>query len=136
MSAEARPGSRRRAFVCVLDMADGEGAGSAALALSGGRLWFSVELKEPQVLRRAAIVAQNSRAPLKVELFTRSEPVPRSSLVGWIAVPELGELGDGLLRGHPFRLEVVSEALLMEGPLLEVSVERPSSDAPEETPEA
>jgi len=111
---------QKRQFVCVLDTADGSGAGPAAVSLSRAKLWFSVELHEPQAIRKAAIVADDPRRPLEVQLFARAENVPESHLVGWIGVPELGAVADDLFRREGFRLEVISDARLMGGELHEV----------------
>jgi hypothetical protein len=126
----AKAAGQRREFMCVLETADGSGAGSAALALSRGRLWFSVELNEPHVIRTAAIVAEDARKPVRVELFVRSETVAKASLVGWVALPELDDLGADLFQGRSFRLELVSDALLMGGPLLEIIARQRAAEGP------
>jgi hypothetical protein len=120
--------------MCILEAADGTGAGSAALALSRGRLWFSVELNEPHVIRTAAVVAEDARKPVRVELFARSETVAKASLVGWVAVPELDDFGADLFQGRTFRLELVSDALLMGGPLLEIIARQRASEGPNDPP--
>ena len=122
MTDAALPRRRmRREFISTLNDDVSRLGASAGLSLSGGKLWFSVEVHCGATIRAVTLVGQDPASAFRLPLFIAPRGATVRHASGHVAAPDPALLHGGLLDRPGVWLEVRVPGRLLRGALQEVA---------------